>query len=166
MQLHELKPKTGFKEKKRIGRGGKKGTYCGTGGKGQKGRAGAIYQPLIRTWIKKYPKLRGYNFNVSDVASAINLDVLEKNFKAGDLITPEILVEKRIVRRVDGKAPIVKILGNGELKIALNISNCQISKSAKEKVEKAGGSVKMREAKVEKKGKKEVKTKKEAKTKK
>ena len=107
--------------------------------------------------------MRGYNFNVGDAVSAINLDILEKNFKSGDVITPEILVEKRIVRRVDGKAPKVKILGNGEIKITLSVSNCQVSKSAKEKIEKAGGSVKIREAKVEKK---EVKAKKVAKIKK
>jgi large subunit ribosomal protein L15 len=152
MQLHELKPKNGgFKEKKRVGRGGKKGTYCGHGGKGQKGRAGAIYQPLIRNWIKKYPKLRGYNFNVSNTCAIVNLDILEKNFKAGESVTPEILSSKRIVRRIDGKVPNVKILGNGEIKKALVVSGCTISKSVKDKIEKAGGTVKIKEAKVEKK---------------
>lgn len=142
MQLHELKPKTGFKRKKRIGRGGKKGTYCGTGGKGQKGRAGAIYQPLIRTWIKKYPKLRGYNFNVSNVSATVSLESLEKVFEKGENITPELLISKRLVRKVDGKIPAIKILGSGEIKKSLNVSGCIVSKTAKEKIEKAGGSVK------------------------
>lgn len=163
MQLHELKPKTGFKRKKRIGRGGKKGTYCGTGGKGQKGRAGAIYQPLIRTWIKKYPKLRGYNFNISGVYATVSLESLEKIFEKGESITPELLVSKRIVRKVDGKIPAIKILGSGEIGKSLNISGCVVSKTAKEKIEKAGGSVKEIEKKVVSKKAPETKKKSEVK---
>jgi len=142
MQLHELKKNTTFKDKKRVGRGGKKGTYCGTGGKGQKGRAGAIFQPIIRTWIKKYPKLRGYNFNVQENVSIIDLNVLEANFKDNDIVTPKILTDDRLVRRVDGKIPTIKILGRGEIKKSINIENCLVSKSAKEKIEKAGGKIK------------------------
>ncbi|MFA5086535.1 MAG: uL15 family ribosomal protein [Candidatus Paceibacterota bacterium] len=142
MQLHELKKNTTFKKKKRVGRGGKKGTYCGTGGKGQKGRAGAKFKPLIREWVKKYPKLRGYNFNVLSSVSAVNLDVLEKTFNEKDIVSPETLVAKKAVRRVDGKAPLVKILSRGEIKKALVIENCTVSKAAKEKIEKAGGTVK------------------------
>lgn len=142
MQLHEIKKNTTSKRKKRVGRGGKKGTYCGGGGKGQKGRAGAKFKPLIREWVKKYPKLRGYNFNVQSSVSAVNLDVLEKNFNEKDIVSPEILVSKKLVRRVDGKAPAVKILSKGELKKALTIENCTVSKSAKEKIEKAGGAIK------------------------
>lgn len=142
MQLHELKKNTTFKKKKRVGRGGKKGTYCGTGGKGQKGRAGAKFKPLIREWVKKYPKLRGYNFNVLSSVSAVNLDVLEKVFNEKDVVSPETLVLKKAVRRVDGKAPLVKILSRGEIKKALVIENCAVSKAAKEKIEKAGGEVK------------------------
>ncbi|MDD4531358.1 MAG: uL15 family ribosomal protein [Candidatus Pacebacteria bacterium] len=142
MQLHELKKNTTFKKKKRVGRGGKKGTYCGTGGKGQKGRAGAKFKPLIREWVKKYPKLRGYNFNVLSSVSAVNLDVLEKTFNEKDVVSPETLVLKKAVRRVDGKAPLVKILSRGEIKKALVIESCAVSKAAKEKIEKAGGTVK------------------------
>jgi len=147
MQLHELKKNSTAKRRKRVGRGGKKGTYCGGGGKGQKGRAGAKFKPLIREWVKKYPKLRGYNFNVSSIVSVVNLNVLEKEFEAGAIITPEILVSKRIVRNVDGKVPTVKILSVGEIKKALTIENCSVSKVAKEKIEKAGGTVKIKEAK-------------------
>lgn len=142
MQLHELKKNSTCKDKKRVGRGGKKGTYCGTGGKGQKGRAGAIFQPIIRTWIKKYPKLRGYNFNVRGKVSVIDVSVLESSFENNETVTPKILTDERIVRRVDGKIPEIKILGRGEIKKAINIENCLVSKSAKEKIEKAGGKVK------------------------
>lgn len=142
MQLHELKKNSTCKDKKRVGRGGKKGTYCGTGGKGQKGRAGAIFQPIIRTWIKKYPKLRGYNFNVRNKVSVIDVSVLESSFENNETVTPKILTDERIVRRVDGKIPEIKILGRGEIKKTINIENCLVSKSAKEKIEKAGGKVK------------------------
>lgn len=125
-----------------MGRGGKKGTYCGTGGKGQKGRAGAKFKPLIREWVKKYPKLRGYNFNVLSSVSAVNLDVLEKKFKDGEVVSPETLVSKRLLRRIDGKLPLVKILSRGEIKKALTVENCSVSKSAGEKIGKAGGTVK------------------------
>lgn len=142
MQLHELKQNTTFKRKKRVGRGGKKGTYCGGGGKGQKGRAGAKFKPIIRGWIKRYPKLRGYNFNTQTAVSSINLDVLEKTFEANTLINPEVLVAERIIRKVDGNLPTVKILGTGEIKKAFTVENCLVSKTAKEKIEKAGGTVK------------------------
>jgi len=142
MQLHELKQNTTFKKKKRVGRGGKKGTYCGGGGKGQKGRAGAKFKPIIRGWIKRYPKLRGYNFNTQTEVSSINLDVLEKTFEAKTLINPEALIAERIIRKIDGRIPTVKILGTGEIKKALTIENCLVSKTAKEKIEKVGGTVK------------------------
>ena len=142
MQLHELKKNTTFKDKKKVGRGGKKGTYCGAGGKGQKGRAGVRFQPIIRTWIKKYPKLRGYNFNIIKEYSVVDVSTLEKNFEDNNTITPKILTDDRIVRKIDGKIPTIKILGKGDIKRPLTIEGCLVSKSAKEKIEKAGGTVK------------------------
>lgn len=62
MQLHELKPNHKLKKTKRVGRGGKRGTYSGHGIKGQKSRAGRKMQPIIRNIIKRYPKLRGHKF--------------------------------------------------------------------------------------------------------
>ena len=62
MQLHDLKPNYKSKEKKRVGRGGKKGTYSGKGMKGQKSRAGRKLEPPVRGLIKRYHKLRGYKF--------------------------------------------------------------------------------------------------------
>jgi len=59
MQLHELKPRTVSKSKKRIGRGGKRGTYSGKGIKGQKSRAGRKIRPAIRDLKQRTPKLRG-----------------------------------------------------------------------------------------------------------
>lgn len=62
MQLHELKSIHRKKQRKRVGRGGKRGGFSGKGIKGQKCRAGRKMQPLIRQIIKRYPKLRGYRF--------------------------------------------------------------------------------------------------------
>lgn len=145
MQLHELKPIHKSKRTKRLGRGGKRGTYCGRGIKGQKARAGKRLKPIMRDIIKKYPKLRGYRFKSHrGKPTVINLEFLEKNFKTGDLISPQILLEKKIIRRIEGKTPKVKILGRGKLKISLTIENCLVSKRAKEAIEKAGGTVELK----------------------
>ena len=146
MQLHELHPIHKPKRKKRIGRGGKRGTYSGRGIKGQKARAGRRLKPVIRELIKRYPKLRGYRFKSkvkSQKSKIVNLDILEKKFNTDEKITPEILLEKGIIRRIKRRLPRVKILAKGKLSKKLIIEDCQISKSAKEKIEKAGGSVKM-----------------------
>ena len=63
MQIHELRPKHKTKNSKRVGRGGKKGTYSGRGGKGQTARSGRKMEPVIREIIKRYPKLKGYRYH-------------------------------------------------------------------------------------------------------
>jgi len=146
MQLHQLKPKHKPKRKKRVGRGGKRGTYSGRGIKGQKSRAGRKMQPVIRELIKRYPKLRGYRVKSKVKGQmpkvTVNLEVLEKKFSSGERVTPEILLEKKIVRKIKGRILEIKILGKGKLTKALTVENCQVSKSAKEAVEKAGGTIK------------------------
>jgi len=62
MQLHQIQPITKRRIKRRVGRGGKRGTYSGRGGKGQTARAGAKVRPEIRDLIKKIPKIKGYRF--------------------------------------------------------------------------------------------------------
>ena len=143
MQIHQLKPKHKNKEKKRIGRGGKKGTYSGKGIKGQSSRAGRKMVPIIRELIKRYPKLRGYRrFVLKDFSVIVNLDTLEKLSKAGDIINPENLIKRGIINTMKGKTPGVKILGDGKLTKKLIVENCKVSKSAKEAIEKSGGSIK------------------------
>ena len=143
MQLHQLNPAHKPKKEKRIGRGGKRGTYSGKGMKGQKSRAGARFEPMIRNLIKKYPKKRGYRFkSFKSKPAVVNLELLEKKFKDGDNLKPKILLEQKLIRRTKGKMPVVKILGNGKLTKKLFIEDCQASKLAKEKIEKAGGSIK------------------------
>jgi large subunit ribosomal protein L15 len=143
MQLHEIRPIHKFKKRKRVGRGGKRGTYSGRGMKGQKARAGRKLKPLIRELIKKYPKLRGVGFKVREFKTTIlNIETLEKKFNAQEIVNPKTLLKKGVLHKIKGRIPKVKILGKGELTKKLIIEQCQISKSAKEKIEKAGGSIK------------------------
>lgn len=143
MQLDELYPRHKVKKRKRIGRGGKRGTYSGRGIKGQRSRAGAKFQPFIREVIKKYPKLKGYRHKVREkIQAAVNLTILGEKFKSGEKVTPKILIERRIIRKIKGRVPEVKILGKGELKKKLMIEGCRASKGAKEKIEKVGGTIK------------------------
>ncbi len=143
MQLHQLKPKHKNKLRMRVGRGGKKGTYSGRGMKGQRSRAGRKMQPSIRELIKKFPKLRGYRskrFALDTVV--INVGVLGKKFEESEIINPQTLLEKKIIRRIKGRTPKVKILGNAELSKKLAIENCLVSEKTKTIIEKAGGSIK------------------------
>jgi large subunit ribosomal protein L15 len=148
MQIHQLKPIHKWKRKKRVGRGGKKGTYSGKGIKGQKSRTGRKMVPIIRELIKRYPKLRGYKFkskikNQKSKIVVLNLEILEKTSNAGDIINPNNLIKKGIIRMIKRKMPQVKILGKGKLSKQLIIQNCKVSKTAKEAIEKAGGIVKL-----------------------
>ena len=148
MQLHELQPKHKKSDKKRVGRGGKKGTYSGKGNKGQKSRAGRKMVPIIRELIKRYPKLKGYrSFVLDDYSAVVNLEMLEKTSKDGETINPENLIKKGIAGRMKGRNPKIKILGgthggSGKLTKKLVVENCAVSKTAKEAILKAGGSVK------------------------
>jgi large subunit ribosomal protein L15 len=142
MQLHQIKPAIKKKMKKRVGRGGKRGTYSGRGSKGQKAHGFRI-RPHLRDIIKRLPKKRGYRFHsIEKKPIVINLEILEKKFKEGDKITPKILAEKGVINFKKGRVPEVKLLGSGNITKKLLVSECQISKSAREKIEKAGGEVK------------------------
>lgn len=145
MQLHELRPKHKLKKGKRVGRGGKKGAYSGRGLKGQKAHAGRRLEPIIRRLIKRYPKLRGCRSKSripKSKTAILNLEILDKKFKTGEKITPEILLERGIISRIKGRMPEIKILGKGKITKSLTVEGCLISKSAKEKIEKASGQIK------------------------
>jgi len=142
MQLHQLKPSHKLKNRKRVGRGGKHGSYSGKGIKGQSSRSGARFQPLIRQVIKRYPKLRGYKFkSFKNDGAILNIEILDKNFESGEKITPQILIDKKLIHKIKGKIPQIKILGKGEIKKSLIFEGLEISGGAKEKIEKAGGTI-------------------------
>ncbi len=139
MQIHELRPKNKTKKEKRTGRGGKRGTYCGRGVKGQKARAGRKMPPIIRELIKSYPKLRGYKFSPLKKCFVINVSLLDKAFTDKEKVTPKTLIKKGILPK--GKKYPVKILGRGNTKKQFQVEDCFVSKSAKDIIEKAGGSI-------------------------
>lgn len=135
MQLHELKKEYKTKKAKRVGRGGKRGTYSGRGLKGQKSRAGAKIRPAIYDLIIKIPKKRGIkNKPLKEKPIAINLDILNKYFKAGEVVSPQTLFEKGLIEKKKGKFPKIKILGRGELNRKLIFKKCYFSQEALKKV--------------------------------
>ncbi|MDP3093466.1 MAG: 50S ribosomal protein L15 [bacterium] len=142
MQLHQLKPNHKPKRGKRIGRGGKKGTYSGKGIKGQNSRSGRLLKPLIRDVIKRYPKLRGHRSIVRPrFRISLNLSEIDKSFKDGEAVTLKALAQKGLVSFLGKKTPEIKILGQGELTRTLNFEGFRFSRSAQEKIKKAGGSI-------------------------
>ncbi|MBI2098317.1 MAG: uL15 family ribosomal protein [Candidatus Wildermuthbacteria bacterium] len=142
MQIHEIQPKTKQRKARRIGRGGKKGTYSGRGMKGQKSRAGHRMSPKVRELLKRYPKLRGSRRPTREKAIIVKLSQLEKHFQAGETVNPAVLAQKKIAGKIKGVIPGIKILGDGEITKALTIEDCVLSKRAREKIVKAGGTIK------------------------
>lgn len=129
----------------RVGRGGRRGKTSGRGTKGQKARAGRKLRPELRDIIKKIPKLRGRGKNflrsIKEPSLPVNLSLLEANFTSGDTVTPEIIVKTGVVRTRKAEIPVMKILGDGEITKKLTLKGFSASKSAREKIEKAGGTI-------------------------
>ena len=75
---------------------------------------------------------------------------MEKSFDNNDIVNPQTLLDKKLIDKLKGKMPKVKILANGNLTKALNIEGCQLSKTAEENITKAKGTVKKEEVKKEK----------------
>ncbi len=149
MQTNNLKRKTKNKKRKLIGRGGKRGKTSGRGTKGQWAHGSHGVRPELRDTIKKFPKLRGHGKNRADSVdgskirpTVVNLEVLEENFKDGEIVSVDTLMAKGLVKKVIGKKPVVKILGKGDIKKKIKITGLKISDTAKVAIEKAGGSVK------------------------
>jgi len=144
MKLHELKPNEGAKKsRKRVGRGisAGQGKTAGRGMKGQNARAGGgtslWHQGGNLPFFRRLPFKRGFTpFNRVDY-NEINLDQLGL-FKSKQKVTPESLVEARLVK--DTRKPIV-ILGRGEIKKALKVKAHRVTSGARAKIEAAGGSV-------------------------
>jgi large subunit ribosomal protein L15 len=137
MQLHEIKPNIRNKGKKRIARGGKRGTTSGRGQKGQSSRAGAKIKPAQHEMLISIPKMRGSkNARKSPAAQVISLSQLSKLNEA--TITKELLFQKKLIRTL--KAP-VKVLDAGEISKKQEYSGLLFSKGARAKIEKAGGEI-------------------------
>jgi len=147
MQLHTLSRVTPNKKSVSVGRGGKRGKTSGRGTKGQNARSGRKKRPELRDFIKRIPKLRGRGVSSFKSIQAefvtINLESIEKAFKSGDTVNPSSLIAKGLVSLYKGVKPAIKILSVGEITKKITVTDCSISKGAKEKIEKAGGVVKI-----------------------
>lgn len=146
MKLHDLKPNKGaHKDRNRVGRGtaAGQGKTAGRGTKGQNARSGGGVAPYHQggnlPFFRKLPFKRGEGFTVRNRVrySEVNLEVIS-GFEANTEITPQILLDARIID--DLKKP-VKILGRGDVSVALSVKTHAISESAQEKITSAGGSV-------------------------
>lgn len=144
MQIHELKISK-RKNRKRVGRSGKRGTYSGRGMKGQKSRSGVSINPLFEggrsSLMERLKKMPGFK-SPHPKKININLNDLERNFKAGDAVSIDNLVKTGLVGKIEAKRG-VKILGGGKLTKKLTIGkNILLSKSAKAAIEKMEKNIK------------------------
>ena len=131
MQCHTIAQKTKNRRARRIGRGGKRGTYSGRGIKGLGAHAGGKFRPEERDILKKIPKLRGHKFKAYRAKPAIvNLADIARVFSAGDTVSPDALLKKGLVRRIGGRAPRVKILGTGGAEKKFIFTDVLFSKTA------------------------------------
>jgi large subunit ribosomal protein L15 len=149
MRLHNLRPRPGSRHRaKRLGCGESSGhgKTSGKGNKGQKARSGGSIRlgfeggqmPLIR----RLPK-RGFNNTAFHKHYAVvNVSALSA-LKAGTVVNEQLLRESNLIR---GHFTGIKLLGDGELKHALEVQVDKVSATAREKIEKAGGTVTLREA--------------------
>jgi large subunit ribosomal protein L15 len=140
LKLHHLRPAPGAKTAKtRVGRGeGSKGKTAGRGTKGTKARyqVPAAFEGGQMPLHMRLPKLKGFKNPFRVEFQVVNLDKLSDLYPVGGEVTPASLVEKGAVR---DNAP-VKVLGGGEVTVALQVSAHAFSASAKEKIAAAGGS--------------------------
>lgn len=144
MQAHQLKPARGSTHvKRRVGRGNASGvgTYSGRGLKGQKARAGnkprRFFEGGQTRLLRKLPRKKGFHNPFRVEYAPVNLSVLN-GFEAGTEVTPELLIEKRMLRNLNKP---VKVLATGEIDRALNVTAHRFSLTAKEKIKAAGGTV-------------------------
>lgn len=146
-------PQGANKKSKRVGRGSSSGlgTTAGKGNKGQQSRSGGktyvgfeggqmpLYRRIARKGFSNYPFKKEY--------VCINVELLETKFNDGETVNKASLIEKGFISSKSNS--MVKVLGNGEITKKLTVEVDKVSASAKEKIEKAGGSVKTAESKAE-----------------
>lgn len=141
LRLDDLRPTPGSRHKqKRVGRGigsgmGKQSTRGAKGQTRASGKVPAMFEGGQTPLFRRIP-IRGFkNINAKHYA-VVNLSVLEERFTAGSEVTPEVLLEMRILNKLEDG---VKILGDGELTKSLVVKAKVFSKSAKDKIEAVGG---------------------------
>ena len=144
MHNHTLRsPRGAKKNRKRLGRGDSSGngSFSGKGMKGQKSRSGGGVRPGFEggqlPLVKRLPSLRGFNNIFKINYNVINLRELSEHFSEGEDVTLQILEDKGLISNTT--LPL-KILGDGDVDVALNVRAQKFSSSATLKLEKAGGS--------------------------
>src|SRR5919106_6017064 len=142
ISLNTLKPAKGSThKKKRVGRGPGSGLgkTAGRGHKGQKSRSGYASRPGFEggqmPLQRRLPK-RGFTNIFKKKWIEVSLSALERSFEANEEVTPDLLHERGLIKK--GRRDVV-VLGTGEISKALRISAHRFTKSAREKIEKAGG---------------------------
>jgi large subunit ribosomal protein L15 len=131
------------KRRKRVGRGpgSGHGKTCGRGHKGQASRAGWSRHPTFEggqmPLVRRIPK-RGFHNRWAPAVAVVNVGDLEGRFQAGDEVTLETLRARNLAK---GRFDLLKILGDGPLTKKLKVAAHRFSKSAREKIEQAGGEV-------------------------
>lgn len=145
MKLHDLKPTKGsVRSKNRVGRGIASGSGKtagrGTKGQGARGVRGkrAYFEGGQLPLVRRLPFKRGFTNLFRIEYQEVNLNAINDRFSAGDVVNGESLVAAGLVR--DAIKPIV-VLGRGDIEKAVTVHAHRISKSAAEKIEKAGGSI-------------------------
>lgn len=142
LRLHNLKPHPGSrKAKKRVGRGRSAGggKTCGRGMKGQNARSGSHSKvgfeggqmPLAR----RVPKLGGFTPRNRVVYATVKVSAFER-FGAGEVVDPEILAREGLIKKAGDR---VKVLGDGEISKGLTVKAHAFTRSARSKIEAAGG---------------------------
>ncbi len=146
--MEQIKAPVGANKKKSIvGRGtGSKGRTAGRGRDGQNSRSGGGTRPGFEGGqMPLYRRIahRGFsNYPFKEIYTVINVSRLEEKFKDGDVVNDASLREKGLLK---GKKSLVKILGNGEIKIKLDVQVEKITAGARVKIEKAGGKTMVKE---------------------
>ena len=145
MQQHEIRqPKGATHKRKRIGRGNASGTgtYAGKGMKGQKARAGGGVRPYFEggqlPLVRRMARKRGFRNPFRIEYEEVNVSALGARFAANAEVTAGSLREARLIR--SARRP-VKILGDGEINVALTVEAASFTKSAIAKIKGAGGTV-------------------------
>ncbi|MCE2693396.1 MAG: 50S ribosomal protein L15 [Verrucomicrobiota bacterium] len=145
MRLQDVKPRPGAKKRrKRIGCGESSGhgKTSGKGNKGQMARAGRGIRPGFEggqmPMHRRLPKKGFNNTAFQDFIEVVNVGELNEAFQDGAVINEAALREVGLVSR---KADVIKILGTGDLTVKLTIQGAKVSATAREKIEKAGGSI-------------------------
>jgi large subunit ribosomal protein L15 len=131
------------KKRKRIGRGGSRGSTSGKGHKGQKARtSGGIaigfeggQMPLYR----RIPKRGFTNARFKRNVVIVNLEQIDRISTDGDIVTAQMLLEKRVIRPSKGRGYELKVLGEGTLSKKITVQAHAFSGSAKQAIEQAGG---------------------------